>query len=75
MTLVQNRFLETPYLGQHNEDGPLINPIMPLNALFLGLLRPHKQSLNLIYFGQQNEYVKKEKGNLFLQTAKTCPKS
>ena len=35
-----------PLLGQHNEDGILINPIMPLNTLSLGLLRAYKQSFD-----------------------------
>ncbi len=36
-------FLKTRYFGQHNEDRTMINPIMPLNTLFLGLLRAYKQ--------------------------------
>jgi hypothetical protein len=46
VTLVQIRFLKSPYLGQHNEDGTMINPIIPLNTLFLGLLRAYKQSFD-----------------------------
>jgi hypothetical protein len=46
ITLVQIRFLKTSYLGQHNEDGTMINPIMPLNTLFLGPLRAYKQSFD-----------------------------
>ena len=75
LTLVQISFLKTSYLGQHNEDRTVINPIMPLNTLFLGLLRPYGQSFDPYYFRQQNGCIKKEKGNLILQTAKTFPKS
>ena len=46
ITLVQIRFSKTLYFGQHNEDGTLINPIMPLNTLSLGLLRAYKQSFD-----------------------------
>jgi hypothetical protein len=42
ITLVQIGFLKTSYFGQHNEGGPLINPIMPLNTVSLGLLRAFK---------------------------------
>jgi hypothetical protein len=45
-TLVQIGFLKTAYFGQHNEDGTLINPIMPLTTLSLGLLRAYKQSFD-----------------------------
>ena len=34
--LVQIRFLKTRYLGQHNEGGALINPIIPLDDPVLG---------------------------------------
>jgi len=44
--LVQIRFLKTRYLGQHNEDKTMINPTIPLNTLFLGLLRAYGQSLD-----------------------------
>jgi hypothetical protein len=53
----------------------MINLIMPLNTMYLGLLTAYKQSFDPHYFGQQNEYIKKEKGNLILKTAKNCPKS
>jgi putative restriction endonuclease len=43
ITLVQIGFLKTLYFGQQNEDGTLINPIMPLNTLSLGLLTAYKQ--------------------------------
>jgi hypothetical protein len=46
ITLVQIRFFKTPYFGQQNEDGTLINPIMQLNTLSLGLLRAFKQSFD-----------------------------
>jgi hypothetical protein len=46
--LVQIRFLKTSYLGQQNEDGTMINPIMPFNALFLGLLGPYRQSVDSV---------------------------
>jgi hypothetical protein len=46
ITLVQIGFLKTLYFGQHNEDGTLINPLMPLNTLSLGLLRAYKQSFD-----------------------------
>ncbi len=45
--LVQIRFLKTPDFGQHNEEKPMINRIMPRNTLSLGLLRGHKPSFEL----------------------------
>jgi hypothetical protein len=42
-TLVQNRFLKTSYLGQHNKDGTMINRIIPLKTLFLGPFGAYKQ--------------------------------
>ena len=47
-TLVQNRFLKTSCFGQHNEDRTMINPIMPLNTLFLRLLKAYEQSFDLV---------------------------
>jgi hypothetical protein len=44
--LVQIRFLKARYLGQHNENITMINPAMPLNTLFLGILKAYGQSLN-----------------------------
>jgi hypothetical protein len=41
LILVQIRFLKTRYLGQHNEDATMINPTMPQNTQFLGLLRAY----------------------------------
>jgi hypothetical protein len=46
ITLVQVGFFKTPYFGQHNEDRTMINPIMPLNTLFSGLMRAYKQSFD-----------------------------
>jgi len=48
ITLVQNSFLKTPCFGQHNEDRTMINPIIPLNTLFLGPLRTYEQSFGLV---------------------------
>jgi hypothetical protein len=53
----------------------MINPIMPLNTLFLGLLRAYEQSFDLFILDSKMNAQKKEKGNLILQTAKSCPKS
>jgi hypothetical protein len=72
---LQIGFLKTLYFGQHNEDGTLINPTMPLNTLSLGLLRAHKQSFGPVILDSKMNAQKKEKGNLILQTTKTCPKS
>jgi hypothetical protein len=43
ITLFQIGLQKTLYLGQHNEDGTLINPIMPLNTLSLGLFSAYEQ--------------------------------
>ena len=59
--LVQIGFLKTLYFGQHNEDGTLINPIMPLNTLSLGLLRGYKQSLDPVILDSKMNAQKKKK--------------
>ncbi len=74
-TLVQISFLKTLYFGQHNEAGAQINPIMFLNTLSLGVSRGYMQSLDPVILDSKMNTKKKEKGNLILQTAKTCPKS
>jgi hypothetical protein len=48
---------------------------MPLNTLSLGLLRAFKQSFDPVILDSKMNASKNEKGNLILQTAKTCPKS
>jgi hypothetical protein len=53
----------------------MVHPIIPLNTLSLGSLMAISQSLGPRYFGQHNEFVKKEKGNLILEIATTYPKS
>ena len=73
--LVQIRFSKTRYFGQHNEDRTMINPMMPLNTLSLGLLRAYNQSFDHVILDSKINTQKKEKGNLILQTAKTCPKT
>jgi hypothetical protein len=75
VTLVQISFLKTLYFGQHNDHWAMVHPIIPLNTLSLGVLMAINQSFAPRYFGQHNEFVKKGKGNLILQMAKTCPKS
>jgi len=52
----------------------MINPIMPLNTLFLGLLEAYKQSFGPVILDSKMNAQKKEKGNLILERAKTCPK-
>jgi len=53
----------------------MINLIIPLDTLFLGLLRAYKQSFDPSILDSKMDAQKKEKGNLILKTVKTCPKS
>ncbi len=62
--LVQIRFLKTRYLGQHNEDGPLINPIIPLDDPGLAVLRAYGRSSDVAILDSKINPQKKEKGNL-----------
>jgi hypothetical protein len=41
----------------------------------LGLLRAHEQSFGAVILDSKMNIQKKEKGNLILETTKTCPKS
>jgi hypothetical protein len=52
----------------------MTNPTVPLDALFLGLLRPYRQSFAPVILDSRMNTQKKEKGNLISKTVKTCPK-
>ncbi len=55
--------------------GALINPIIALDDPVLEVLRAYKQSSDTVILDSKMNVQKKGKGNLILQTAKTCPKS